>query len=158
MGIDIADTQAEQLLPIDIGKRLSIAGDHCLRQILQGIQDHITLTQAAHRQFANNERVGQHAPTVQQAGKLCAVAAQMIDPYRTVDQDHAGSARRRGAAVAFGSVPPSKASRRALSRSISALSASRTSEDFSVRPVKAWALATRSSSRAIVVRMATSRD
>jgi hypothetical protein len=77
----------------------------------------------------------------------------VIDPNRRIDQDHAEPGRRRGIGFKSGSVPPRSANRRALSRSISALSASRTSADFSLIPVYAWALATNSSSSASVVRM-----
>src|SRR5207237_1256083 len=51
---------------------------------------------------------------------------------------------------------PRRASRRAASRSISALRASRTKLDFSLSPVKACACATNSSSSASVVRMSFS--
>jgi len=51
------------------------------------------------------------------------------------------------------SCAPSRARRDALSRSIIASSASRTSDDWSVRPVNACALTTSASSRAMVVRV-----
>ena len=77
---------------------------------------------------------------------------QVIDPNRTVDHDHLALGLRRGAAFSAGSLAPKRASRFALSRSISALSASRTSKVFSLAPVSACALATKSSSRTRVVR------
>ena len=61
--------------------------------------------------------------------------AQMIDPDRSIDQDHLVVGRRRGTGAKSGSLPPSRAKRRALSRSISALRASRTNADFSRKPV-----------------------
>src|SRR5271166_3278076 len=54
-----------------------------------------------------------------------------------------------------GMVPPRDANLRALSRSISALSASRINTVFSATPVNSWATRTRSSSSEIVVLMGT---
>jgi len=81
---------------------------------------------------------------------------QVVHPHRRIDEDHFCGGRRRGGATRSGSLPPRSIRRRAASRSISALSASRTSADFSLRPVNACASATSSSSRAIVVRTCTS--
>ncbi len=81
---------------------------------------------------------------------------KVVDPDRGVDQNHCGSARRRGTVLRSGSVPPSLASRRALSRSIRARNPSRTRALFSVVPVRRCASASRSSSRAKVVRTSTS--
>ena len=60
--------------------------------------------------------------------------------------------RRRGASFRSGSLPPNRASRRAASRSTSALRAARTSADFFWITVYSCAAATRSSFRVIVVR------
>jgi hypothetical protein len=62
---------------------------------------------------------------------------QMFNPDRCIDQYQVIFGRRRGDAFSLGSLPPSLASRRALSRSIKAISASRTKRDFSFKPVKA---------------------
>src|SRR3954469_4069378 len=80
------------------------------------------------------------------------LAPQMIDPDRAVGQDHLPK-RRRGGAFNLGEVPPNRARRRALSRSINALSASLTRADFSSMFVRSWAMASISSSRVMVVRM-----
>src|SRR5205823_9498164 len=77
--------------------------------------------------------------------------AEVIDPDRGIDQNQRG--RRRGIGRNCGSVPPSRANRRAASRSISAFSASRTRADFSCTLVNCSALASNSSSIAIVVRI-----
>jgi hypothetical protein len=63
---------------------------------------------------------------------------KMVDPDRSVDQDHA-LRRCRGADDAFGSVPPRLARRRELSRAIKASSPIRTNVDFSDRPVSSAA-------------------
>jgi hypothetical protein len=98
--------------------------------------------------------MSQNLTSFEEGGELPVVCAQMIDPDRRIDQDHGRAGRRRRGVFNLGSVPPSRANRRALSRSISALSASRTRLDFSFTPVKAWAFATSSSSKEMVVRMA----
>jgi hypothetical protein len=72
---------------------------------------------------------------IQQSFENDVAGAQMIDPDGSVDQDHLGSDRRRDIGFRWASLPPRRASRRALSRSISALSASRTNADFSRNPV-----------------------
>jgi hypothetical protein len=77
----------------------------------------------------------------------------MGDPDGRIHQYHQVLGRRRGGGFASRSLPPKRARRRALSRSINAFRASRIRLDFSFRPVKAWALATSSSSRATVVRI-----
>jgi hypothetical protein len=52
-------------------------------------------------------------------------------------RDLADDGRRLGGALRVVSLPPRSAKRRALSRSMSALSASRTRFDFSISPVRA---------------------
>ena len=74
-------------------------------------------------------------------------------PGPTYHWDHAIFGARHGDIARSGSLPPRRANRRALSRSINALSASRIKAEFSLRPVKARALATNSSSSATVMRM-----
>jgi hypothetical protein len=77
----------------------------------------------------------------------------VIDPHRRIDQNHFLAIRRRRGALRLGSLPPKRASRRAASRSINALSASRISADFAFNPVYACALANSLSSSAMVVRI-----
>jgi len=79
---------------------------------------------------------------------------QVVDPDRSVDEDHEGSARRLGTSVSPGSLPPSLARRRALSRWMRARKASRTRALFSLVPVSRCASATNSSSREMVVERA----
>src|SRR5579859_393034 len=92
------------------------------------------------------------AALIEQDLKLSVTLTKVVDPNRSIDQDHCGGVCRRGVWTSCGSDPPSRASRRALSRWINALRASRTRADFSLRPVNCWALATSSSSNARVVR------
>jgi hypothetical protein len=68
---------------------------------------------------------------------LFGLDAEFVDQRHDRPMRVSPSRRRRGGAFNFRSVPPNRASRRALSRSTSAFKASRTSEDFSLMPVKA---------------------
>src|SRR5262245_61046870 len=148
MGIDISNTSAKQCMQVDELQHLAIVGDHGLRQFRKGADYQIALTDGTEGQLAGHKRMHEHLAATEQARKKTIAAAQMIDPDRRVDQNHAGSSRRLGGALNSGSLPPRRASRRALSRSISAFNASRTSADFSCKPVRVRASATNSSSRA----------
>src|SRR3954462_14910222 len=103
--------------------------------------------------LADNERMDDYAALAEANIHRRVLAPQMIDPDRAVCQDHLPK-RRRGGAFNLGEVPPNRARRRALSRSIKALSASLTRADFSSMFVSSWAIASISSSRVRVVRMA----
>src|SRR5271154_4575203 len=97
--------------------------------------------------------MGQNLSGVEQSDESAVALAQMVDPHRRVGQYHLCTARLRRGALRSGELPPSRANRRAASRSIKALSASRTSADFSFSPVNSCALANKSSSSANVVRI-----
>jgi hypothetical protein len=79
----------------------------------------------------------QDGATIEKVSERAVPTPQMVNPDRFIDQNQVIFGRRRGDALRLRSLPPSRASRRALSRSIKALSASRTGRDFSFRPVKA---------------------
>ncbi len=87
------------------------------------------------RNFANYEGMDQDLFCIEQLDKSFVAGAQMTDPHRGVDQNHFRAARLRRGATRPGSLPPSRANRRAASLSINALSASRTKADFSFSPV-----------------------
>jgi hypothetical protein len=135
MRIDISDAAPEQRLPINEVEYFLVRGDGRLREFTQSAENQTTLPQIAERQFASDERMLEDLPAVEQLTERIGPSAQMIDPDRGVDQDHLGFGRRRGIGFRPASLPPRRASRRALSRSISALSASRTKADFSRNPV-----------------------
>lgn len=81
--------------------------------------------------------------------------SQSLRPTPLPGVRHLDYGRRRGRGFRRGCVPPRLARRRAPSLSIKAFSASRTTFDVPRSPVKACALARRSSSSLIVVRMVT---
>jgi hypothetical protein len=112
-----------------------VRGNGCPRQVTQRAENQPPLPQIAERQFAGDERVPEDLSAIEQLSERIVAGTQMIDPNRGVDQDHLGFGRRCGIGFISASLPPRRASRRALSRSISALSASRTTADFSRNPV-----------------------
>jgi hypothetical protein len=137
MDIDVADPAPRQTVVADEVQNLDIGSDAGLRQIQHSIQDDVALTEIAERELAKNKGVRQHLSGLEELNKRLAPGAEMVYPNRGVDQNHAGLGRRRGGAFNPRSLPPSLANRRALSRSIRALSASLTRPDFSVKPVSA---------------------
>jgi hypothetical protein len=154
MDIDISDPESGQSLPLDKFENLPIGRGTGLGQVCQGSKNDPPRMQITQREFADDKWMCQDLPGVEKGCELPVARAQMLHPDRRIGQDHERAGRRRGGAFSLGWVPPRRANRRALSRSMSALSASRTRLDFSLTPVNAWALATSSSSRAMVVRMA----
>jgi hypothetical protein len=72
------------------------------------------------RQFARNDWMGENHTVFQFVDQRIVTFLQVIHPYRGVRQDHAVVLRLRRATLSSGSLPPSAASLRALSRSINA--------------------------------------
>src|SRR6266851_820275 len=79
---------------------------------------------------------------------------KVFNPNRSIGENQFVPGLRRGIFLNFGIVPSRDANRRALSRSMRALSASRIRAVFSATPVNSWAMRTRSSSIETVVLMA----
>src|SRR3977135_2075971 len=104
------------------------------------------------RHLANHERMDKYAAIIEPRLQRLVLAPQMIDPNRGIRQDHLPK-RRRGGAFSRGEVPPNRARRRPLSRSIKALSARLIRVDFSQMWFRSWAIASISSARVTVVRM-----
>jgi hypothetical protein len=91
------------------------------------------------------------APLLKMLAHFFVSRAQVVDPNRGVGENQFRLILRRGIFFNSGIVPPKEANLRALSRSIRALSASRTNAVFSSTPVNSWAIRRRSSSSARVV-------
>src|SRR5580698_450184 len=94
-----------------------------------------------------------HLPVLKKLAHFPVSRTEMLDPHRGVGENQFCGARRRGIFFTLGMVPPREASLRALSRSMSALRASRINVVFSDTPVNSWALRSKSSSSARVVLM-----
>jgi hypothetical protein len=135
MGVDKAEATAEQCAALDQREHFRIVCAHRLRQALEQGEETATVGQPAHREFAHDHRMVEHISGQQRAAERRITAAQMIDPDAGFDEQQRQAARRRGPAAASGSLPPRRARRCAASRSITAFSDSRTSTDFSFRPV-----------------------
>src|SRR5271165_6903995 len=121
MDIDMADALPKQMVAADEVQDLHISGDADLRQVRQSIQDNGAPAEIAEGEFADDKGVRQRPSCIEQVDERLAPGAEMVYPNRGIDQNHAGRDRRRGGAFNPLSLPPSFASRRALSRSISAL-------------------------------------
>src|ERR1039457_7269730 len=93
-------------------------------------------------------------PFVQMLPHFFGSQMKVVNPNRGIGENQFDPGRRRGIFFNFGMVPSRDANRRALSRSMRALSASRISAVFSATPVNSWAMRTRSSSSATVVLIA----
>src|SRR5688500_18919762 len=93
-----------------------------------------------------------HQPLFEGCHELGHTHAKVLDPNRRIDENHSLPARRLGIGLSLGSLPPSRANRLALSRSIRARSPSCISSVRPRSPVISWASANNVSSRLIVVR------
>src|ERR1700731_4685946 len=153
MRVDITDATAEQPFVPDELQHLRICSRSDQGQVREAAQDRLTLAKMSEGEFTNDKGMRENTAIVEQGAQFRIRFAQMVYPDRGVDKDHRAGGRRRGGAFACLSLPPRRASRRALSRSMRAFRPSRTRPDFSFRPVNAWASATSLSSRARVVRI-----
>jgi hypothetical protein len=156
MSVDISDPAPKQRTTLDELNDLRICRDTGMWQVRERLQHDFALTQVAQSKFADDEGVRQNHPSVQQRDECFVARPEMVDPDGCIGQDQGALDRRRGGAFKPGWLPPKRANLRALSRSMRALSASRTKLDFSFKPVKASAFATSSSSKAMVVRICRS--
>lgn len=102
MGVDVADAEARESVPLDEMHHFLMRGDLRLGHVLQRRQNRLALPQIAQRQFTDDKRMRQHAAGIEQAGKAIVTRPQMIDPDRRIGEDHAGSGRRRAAGVSLG--------------------------------------------------------
>jgi len=156
VGVDITDSESKQVPGFDQGHHLGLCGDFCPWEVAQETENFAATRELAERELTDYPWVSQHLGFLEKRGELRISDPEVVDPDRGVDEDHADVVRRLGIALKAGSLPASWARRRALSRSISARSACRTSALFSLVPVKRWASRIRSSSSASVVLMLAS--
>ncbi|MDW5593093.1 hypothetical protein VSS74_02005 [Conexibacter stalactiti] len=136
LGVDVANAVAVESAVGDQTKDLVVLGDDRLGEVAQQAEDLVAVAEVGEREFADDARVREDGAVVEQAGERVVAVTEEVDPDGGIDEDHCGSLRRRRTSSSAGSLPPRRARRRALSRSISAPSASRTSAVFSVVPVR----------------------
>src|ERR1039458_10352554 len=89
--------------------------------------------------------------------KILNHGTEVVDPDGRIRENQFGRTLRRGIFFRRGIVPPREANLRALSRSMRALSASRSNAVFSATPVNSCAMRTKLSSSVTVIRMRNSR-
>lgn len=117
MRIDVTDAASHQAMVFDKEQHLVLLRQQGLRQGGQQRQNFGTRFQLPASQFANHEGVAERQTGFKNRSDLSIALPQVIDPDRCIKQDHdAPSLRRRGTGFNSGSLPPSRASRRALSR------------------------------------------
>jgi len=152
VSVDPADPDAREAVSLDERDNLLMLDEGRSRQGLQETQDLGACRDAAASELPNHKLVTDDLSTLEGACKLPVAPAEMIDPDARVNQDHeAARDRRRRIGPNLRSVPPSAASRRALSRAISASSPAWRRAVFSRIPLRRAARVRSSSFRLSVV-------
>lgn len=118
--VDIPDAKPEQMLIVDQTQYLHVCRDGCLGEVVEQSENLVAPREVAECKLASHPGVRQHVAILEEPDERWVAGAEMVDPDRRVDKDHAGVLCRRRTDFASGSLPASWASRRALSRSISA--------------------------------------
>lgn len=155
MDVQIPDSLPMQPVAVDKSECLVVICHNDCRELVKQAENQRAIGQASARDFADYEWVHEHGTAVEQRSKLRVDPAQMVDPVRRIDQyQEVDPERRRGGDLKLRWLPPSRARRLALSRSIRAFKPSRTVADRSSDPVSLTAFASNSSSIFIVVRIA----
>lgn len=153
MDVDVADALAMQDMAVDELQNLIGASERSGRQVLQQLENGSSIAQAATGNLPHDERVHQGRGPLQQVHEPGVTPTQVVNPDRGVDQDQVEfPARRRWAASSEGCVPPSRARRLALSRSINAFKASLRRAVLSMGLTNLLAFSSNSSSMWTVVR------
>lgn len=80
MGIDITDTKAEQLLPLDHCIDLVVSGNDCLLEMAHFDQPLGSISDIAECHLADHARVHQHALAHQQVGQKRVRRSNVVDP------------------------------------------------------------------------------
>jgi hypothetical protein len=121
--IHITEPAAHELVCIQQRQRLGMRDHPAGRKLAQQGQDLLALPEISGCQLPYHERVTRHSVGEQQRFEPSIAPAKVIHPGRGVDQDHSrerGAERRLGTGRSPGSEAPRAASRRALSRAMSA--------------------------------------
>lgn len=122
MGIYITQTFPHEPAAFDELQYFAVSRDVCRRQFRKKGEDFPPVVQRAASQLSDDKRMGKDFFILQRLDEAWNRMVQMIDPDRTVDEDQED--RRLRGAFACGSLPPSRAKRRAASRAINARRAS----------------------------------
>lgn len=85
MNIDVSETPAIELVPLDIAERFIGFGNHCRGKLLEQLQNQCAVGQATAGNLTHDKRMHDHVATFEQIGKQYIAPAKMVDPYRCVD-------------------------------------------------------------------------
>jgi len=153
MRIDPAYPPTVQALALNHTHHFLVLRGLHLGQGLEQDKDLLPIAQRPAGKLADDEGMHKHLCRIEKGLQGAISCPQVIDPDRRVNEDHATRrGRRRRIAFKRGSVPPSRASRRALSRAIKASRPMRTSAVFLETPVRRAARRMRDGSMFKVVR------
>ncbi len=132
MDVYVTESLAHQAVLLYELQDLLVFGLGSQGKKLQKREDFLSVLEIAAGQFADNERMAQHFPVIQQPFKIRVSLSKMTNPDRGVHENHLQRSTVLLLGVAFNclSVPPSFASRRALSLAIKASSPSFTNVVF----------------------------
>ena len=153
VGVNQANAQAMQTTSLDRQAHFAQLRHSYLWQKVQQGERPGSVMQGSKCKFRNDERMDHNLALVKMLAQRFVSGAKVVDPNGGVCENQCGRTLRRGIAFNPGMVLPRDANLRALSRSMRALRASRISAVFSATPVNSWAMRTKSSSSATVVRI-----
>jgi hypothetical protein len=100
--VNIANPKTKEGVSFDEAQDLTIACHYRWRQILQGLQYRIPLTQISQGKLTDHERMNEHLPRSEQCLQPSIAFPQMVNPYGRINQNHSGLGLRRGATDSFG--------------------------------------------------------
>ena len=154
MRIDPTDAAAVETLSIEKIGHFGMFGGVSFGKCPQKRKHLIAIAQCAASKFPNDEGMNQHISITEKRLQTPVSATKMVNPNGGIDENHATrSDLRRLTGFKRGSVPPSFARRRALSRAMSASSPRRTRAVFFETPVNPAARRSREASTFSVVRI-----
>ena len=157
MGVYPAQATPVEVMSFQKTQDFLLSCNSSLGQGSQVVENLIAVAKRPAGQFPHNEGMAEYLIAFQQRPQALGAPPKMFYPHRGVHQNHAEPPERRlGTVRRRRSVPPSAASRRALSREINASRPSRTSLVFCVTPVSSAARRRTTSSIFRVVRICIS--
>lgn len=88
MGIDISDAAAEKRSAIDEVEDLVIRRYGGLGQLSQSAEHNITFAQITESELARDKAMPEYLSAVEQMGEHTITGPQVVDPDRSIYQDH----------------------------------------------------------------------
>lgn len=122
MHVDEPDSSSHESAVLNQEQGLVVGRDRRRGESRKKFEHLLPVDQISAGQFTEYERMDEHLLFFQNGLQLRDSFSQVVDPHRGVDKNH--EERRRRGALIRGSLPPRRASRRALSRAMRARSPS----------------------------------